>query len=263
MIIIKIGGGAEINLKGIVEDLTELKEKSIIVHGANALRDKLLKDLGLQKKVLTSISGYSSVFTDEKALDVLIMAYAGLRNKRFVELCQQNGLNAIGLSGIDGKMIQGKRNPGIKIEEDGKKMIVRDLSGKPQSINRELIELLLDHHYLPVLCVPILDELHTAINSENDDIINVLHKTIPATEIIQLIEAPGFLKDDQDPDSLILRMTKNELESWEAQVSGRIKRKLLALKKLFNNGVGKVIISDGRTEHPLRDALNGKGTIIQ
>lgn len=263
MIIVKIGGGAEINLKGIIEDLADLKEKSIIVHGANALRDKLLSDLGLEKKVLTSISGYSSVFTDEKALDILIMAYAGLRNKRIVELCQQNGINAIGLSGIDGKMVQGRRNLGIKIEQDGKKKIVRDLSGKPRIINRELIELLLHHNYTPVLCVPILDELNSAINSENDDIINVLQHTVHATRIIQLIEAPGFLKDHQDHNSLILKMAQNELESWEAKVSGRIKRKLLALKKLFENGVGTVIISDGRVEHPLRDALNGKGTIIQ
>jgi acetylglutamate/LysW-gamma-L-alpha-aminoadipate kinase len=58
-------------------------------------------------------------------------------------------------------------------------------------------------------------------------------------------------------------MTQYELESWETQVSGRIKRKLLALRKLFENGAGTVIISDGRVEHPLRDALNGKGTIIQ
>ncbi len=100
MIIIKIGGGNSLNIPGIIADLAELKEQAIIVHGANAIRDKLLADLGIEKKVLTSVSGYSSVYTDQQALDVLIMAYAGLRNKRIVELCQQHGINAIGLSGV-------------------------------------------------------------------------------------------------------------------------------------------------------------------
>jgi acetylglutamate/LysW-gamma-L-alpha-aminoadipate kinase len=263
MIIIKIGGGAEINIKGVISDLAELKDKCIIVHGANALRDKLLSDLKIDKKVLTSLSGYSSVYTDETALDVLMMAYSGLKNKRIVELCQQMGINAIGLSGIDGKMIQGKRNRGIKIEENGKKKIIRDLSGKPQNVNKELIELLLNHHYVPVLCVPIIDELNFAINSENDDIINVLQNTVHADTIIQLIEAPGFLENPQDSTSLIKKITQNELKIWEQQVSGRIKRKLFALGTLLKSGASTVIISDGRVEHPLNDALHGKGTIIQ
>ena len=121
-----------------------------------------------------------------------MMAYAGIRNKRIVELCQQNGINAVGLSGIDGKMIQGKRNKGIRIKEKGKLKIVRDFSGKPNQINMELMELLLKNNYVPVLCVPIIDENGFAINSENDDIVNILQKEVHANKIIQLIEATGF-----------------------------------------------------------------------
>ena len=57
------------------------------------------------------------MFSDEKAVDILIMAYAGLRNKRIVELCQQQGINAVGLSGVDGKVVQGLRNSGIRVKE--------------------------------------------------------------------------------------------------------------------------------------------------
>ena len=113
MIIVKVGGGEALNIEGVIKDLSQLEEDFIIVHGANALRDQMLIELGIEKKVVTSVSGYSSVFSDEKALDVMMMAYAGVKNKRMVEMCQQNGINAIGLSGLDGKMIQGKRNNGI------------------------------------------------------------------------------------------------------------------------------------------------------
>ena len=263
MYIIKIGGGADINIPGIIADLADLQEKFIIVHGANALRDKLMQDLGLTKKTLTSASGYTSVFSDETALDVMMMAYAGLRNKRVVELCQQYNINAVGLSGLDGRVIQGRRNKGIRVREGGKLRIVRDFSGKPQNINKDLLDLLLEQGYTPVLSVPIIDENGFAINSENDDIVNVIQNSLSADKIIQLIEAPGFLDDKDDPESLIKTITRVELARREEQVEGRMKRKMLALRKLFESGAGTVIISDGRTEHPVRDALQGSGTTIQ
>ena len=261
MIIVKIGGGAAINLKNIVADLTELAEPFVIVHGANALRDQLAQDLNKPKKVVTSVSGYDSVFSDETALDIMMMAYAGLRNKRLVELCQQHGINAVGLSGLDGKMIQGQRNKGIRIKEGGKLKIVRDFSGKPRSINIDLLKLLLDNGYTPVLSVPIIDENNTAINSENDDIVNVIQESLKADKIIQLIEAPGFLEDKNDPNSLLAKMSKKEIKRREEQV--RMKRKMLALSNLFETGANTVIICDGRTEHPVKDGLAGKGTLIQ
>ena len=91
MIIVKIGGGKKINIEGIIADLAGVDEPFVIVHGANALRDKLAEDLGQPKQVLTSVKGYTSVYSDEKLLDVMMMAYAGLRNKRIVELCQRHG----------------------------------------------------------------------------------------------------------------------------------------------------------------------------
>lgn len=262
MIIVKIGGGEEINHQAIINDLATLTEPFIIVHGANALRDEIAENLGKPKKVITSASGYSSVFTDEDSLDIMMMAYAGLRNKRMVEMCQKAGINAIGLSGIDGKVVQGKRNNGIRVKENGKLKIVRDFSGKPKSINIELLNLLLDNGYIPVLSVPIIDENNFAINSENDDIVSVLNDSMDADKIIQLIEAPGFLDDATDLNSVVKNISQDELERREAQVEGRMKRKILALRKLFKGGKGTVYISDGRTETPITDALNGKGTII-
>jgi acetylglutamate/LysW-gamma-L-alpha-aminoadipate kinase len=169
----------------------------------------------------------------------------------------------MGLSGIDGKVVKGKRNRGIKILENGKRKIVRDYSGKPQSINTELITVLLKNGYTPVLTVPIIDENNFAINSENDDILNILQKSIQADKIIQLIEAPGLLENPENQDSLVSQLTCNKLESWEQRVEGRMKRKLYALRKLFESGTKAVFIGDGRIENPISNVLQGKGTIIQ
>ncbi|HOP46582.1 MAG TPA: [LysW]-aminoadipate kinase [Desulfobacteraceae bacterium] len=262
MIIVKIGGGSSLNLSGIIEDLSGIQDRFIIIHGANALRDELAEALGQPKQVLTSVKGYDSVYSDEKLIDVMMMAYSGLRNKRIVEMCQQHGINAVGLSGIDGKVIRGKRNSGIRVIQDGKKKIIRDFSGKPEKVNTSFLRLLLDNGYTPVLTVPIIDENNIAINTENDDVVRVLQDSIQADTVISLIEASGFLLDKDDESSLIKKISPLELEEREQQVDGRMKRKMLSFVKLFEHGATKVIISDGRTEHPVIDALAGKGTVI-
>ena len=263
MIIIKIGGGREMNLPGVVQDLATLSERFIIVHGANAVRDEIAAKMGFPTRSVTSVSGYSSVLSDEKAIDAIMMGYAGIQNKRLVELCQQRGINAVGLSGIDGRLVQGARNKGIRVRQNEKTLMMRDFSGKPKQINRDLIALLLDHGYVPVICIPIIDENNCAINSENDDIVAVLQESLHADTVVQLIEAPGFMDDINDDRSLVPAISKAELDAREAQVEGRMKRKMLALKKLMENGAARVIISDGRVEHSVQDALSGKGTIIQ
>ncbi len=263
MLIVKIGGGKNINVSAIISDLRNISEPFIIVHGANARRDKLLNELGIEKKIIQSVSGYSSVFSDEQTIDVMMMAYAGLVNKRIVEMCQQNGINAIGLSGLDGQVIQGKRNVGMRVRENGKIKILRDFSGKPKTINKNLLNLLLENGYTPVLCVPIIDENGFAINSENDDIVSLLTNELKADKVIQLIEAKGYLEDANNPDSVVQKISFLELEKREAEVEGRMKRKILALRKLFDVAKPTVYISDGRTEAPITDALQEKGTVIK
>ena len=262
MILVKIGGGESINLEGVIADLAKQEQPFIIVHGANVLRDQLAEKLCMEKTILTSVSGYSSVFSDQDAIDVIMMSYAGLRNKRIVELCQQSNINAVGLTGLDGRLVQGERNKGIRVRENGKTLIKRDFSGKPRSINTNLLQLLLDNGYCPVLTIPIVDEKGFAINSENDDIVVQLASALIIDTVIQLIEAPGFLDNPEDESSLVERMSLTELNTREAQVEGRIKRKLLALTRLCAGGKTRVIITDGRSEHPVEDALNGKGTHI-
>ncbi len=183
----------------------DLEQPFIIVHGANVLRDQLAERLGMEKTVLTSVSGYSSVFSDQAALDVIMMSYSGLRNKQIVELCQRNGINAVGLTGLDGRLVQGERNKGIRVRENGKTLIKRDLSGKPRQINTALLTLLLDNGYCPVLTIPIVDENGFAINSENDDIVAQLAQALDIDSVVQLIEAPGFLDDPTDESSLVAK----------------------------------------------------------
>lgn len=262
MLLLKIGGGESINLAGIASDLAGFEGTVCIVHGANALRDELARRLEVGKQVLTSVSGYTSVYTDEQLMDVMLMAYSGLRNKRLVELLQRNGVNAVGLTGLDGALVRGMRNKGIRVRQGGKTLIKRDLSGKPVTVNRKLLRLLLHGGFTPVVTVPVIDENNFAINTENDDVVAVLNEVLNADVVVQLIEAPGILEDRNNPRSLIHSMTPGELAELEKRVNGRMKRKLLALRRLTDGSATQVVVADGRREHPLGDALAGRGTVI-
>jgi len=262
MIIVKIGGGAAINLEGVAADLAELDEPFVAVHGANALRDRLAEALGRPVKRLESLSGFQSVYSDEGAIELMMMAYSGLANKRLVAALQRFGVNAVGLTGIDGGLIRGRRNRGVRVRRDGKKLLVRDFSGKPETVNVALLRLLLNQGCAPVLTVPILDEQGVAINTENDEIVALLRDELEAHTVIQLIEAPGLLANSDDPRSLVPRLAPSELAAWESRTAGRMKRKIMALAKLYRGGAPRTLISDGRTSRPIAAALAGAGTVI-
>lgn len=262
MILIKIGGGENINLEGIAGDVAELEDRIIIVHGANSLRDELAERLGVEIRILNSVSGHTSVYSDQELIDLMLMAYSGLRNKRLVELLHQHGVNAIGLTGLDGALVRGMRNKGIRVREGGKTLIKRDLSGKPVALNRKLLGWLLENGYTPVITFPVIDERNVAINSENDDIVTLLGHALHPDWVIQLIEARGFLEDPDDPDSVVSVIPPHQLPRWERQVRGRMKRKMHAIRQLVQLGCAKVLIADGRTEKPISDAMAGKGTVI-
>jgi acetylglutamate/LysW-gamma-L-alpha-aminoadipate kinase len=270
MLIIKIGGGKEINLKDILQDLKNLKERFIVVHGANYLRNWLARKLNQSVETLTSLKGYTSVRTDKKAIDLFLMAYAGLKNKRIVELAQKEGINAVGLTGLDGGLIKGERNKKILAKIDNKiKVIKDDYSGKPKEINLDFLEILLKQNLIPFICPPILSYENEALNTENDSIVSLLAKEINQNsnlekidKIINLSDVPGLLKDPKDETSLIEKLNLSDLESSQEYAKKRMKRKLLSLKEVFDFGVKQVFIGDGRIEKPIQRALKGQGTII-
>jgi acetylglutamate/LysW-gamma-L-alpha-aminoadipate kinase len=261
VLLVKIGGGESLNLDGIAGDIAALPGPVVVVHGANGMRDRLATSLGIQKRVMTSVSGYDSVYSDDSAIDLLMLAYAGLANTRLVEHLQRHGRNAIGLTGLDGRLITAARNNGVRVREGDRTLLVRDRSGKPATVNASLLGLLLTHGYTPVITMPLIDESGAAVNAENDDVVVVLQRELRAERVIQLIEAAGILADPLDPASVVTRLSIDDLDRMEAQATGRFKRKLYALKKLAP--VTRVIhVADGRSLHPLAEALAGSGTTI-
>jgi [amino group carrier protein]-L-2-aminoadipate/L-glutamate 6-kinase len=265
MIIIKVGGGQNINWDYLAQDLVKLskKEKIILIHGASQKRDQIARQLNHPSQVVTSPSGITSVYTDQEAIDIFLMVYAGLANKTITAKLQQYGLNALGLSGVDGALWQAKAKKNLYAQIDGKTKLLRNnLTGRVEKVNTKLLRLLLKNHYLPVLCPPAISFDGEIVNTDNDWATAVMAGQLSVKKIVVLFEAPGLLKDINDPKSLVKCIDKDQLSKHLTFAQGRMKKKVLGAQKAVNLGVETIYWGDARIKNPISKALSGQGTII-
>jgi acetylglutamate/LysW-gamma-L-alpha-aminoadipate kinase len=266
MIVVKVGGGKGIGLDTVCQDVSTLVrggECLILVHGASHETNLLSEALGKPPRFVTSISGVESRYTDRDTLEIFTMAYVGKMNKLYVERLQQLGVNAVGLCGVDGRSMEGERKAVIKIQEHGKRKVLRDdYTGRVERINTALLTLLLEHGYTPVLCPPAISYDSEIINVDGDRMAAVLATALRADTLIILSNVPGLLRDVEKPDSLITHIDKVRLHSYMEVAQGRMKKKVMGATEALEQGVGRVILGDARLDHPIQQALQGRGTVI-
>lgn len=267
MIVVKIGGGREIRHREILADLKTLRdagETFVVVHGANYEMGVISERLGHPPRFLTSESGHESRYTDPATMDIFKMVYCGKVNKTLVALAHELGLNAIGLSGLDGGLLRAERKQALRVVEDGRRRVVRDdLSGKITQVEAGLLRLLLDAGYLLLLCPPALSEDHRAVNVDGDRAAAMIAGALGAEQLVILSNVPGLLRDVNDRASLVERIPRAQLERFEPLALGRMKKKLLGAAEALERGVRRVVLGDARVERPLSDALAGRGTMIE
>jgi acetylglutamate/LysW-gamma-L-alpha-aminoadipate kinase len=266
MLLIKAGGGKDLNWEGIAQDIAShlRNQQAVLVHGANAVRAEIADALGIQVRSVVSPTGVSSVFTDQAALDVFLMAYPGLANSRITALLRRKGVNAVGLSGVDGGLWRAKAKTDILVREGTKTKLLRgNLTGRVEEINADLIRLLLENGYFPVVCPPALSHEGEIVNTDNDWAAAVMAEALNVKTMVSLFEAPGLLKDPEDESSLIPSVSGERLEDYRVYAQGRMTKKLLGAGRAFKGGVETIYWGDGRVKSPLVAALAGKGTVIR
>lgn len=266
MLVVKAGGGRDINWDGLAADLAgeQTRSKVVLIHGANAVRNDLAARLNVPVRRVVSPSGISSVFTDKDALDVFLMAYPGLASTEIVARLRRRGLNAIGLSGVDGGLWRAKAKREIPVRDGDKTKLLRgNLTGRVEAVDGRFLEVLLRAGYLPVLCAPALDEEGNIVNVDNDLAAAATAIALRAGTMVFLFEAPGFLADPNDLESRVPEMAAADIGTSLSRAAGGMGKKLTAVSRALAGGVQTVYFGDGRVEHPLRDALAGRGTVIK
>ena len=265
--VVKLGGTEGVDFSAISKDaaaLLQQGQKLVLVHGGSAEANALGEALGAPPRFITSPSGYTSRYTDRKTLEIFVMAVNGKVNTLLVEQLQMLGVNALGLSGLDGKLMQATRKDSIQSVENGKRIIVRDdYTGKIEQVNAGLLQTLLEAGYLPVIAPVAVSQKGEALNVDADRAAAMVAAALQVETLLLLTAVPGLMKNFPDESTVIKQLPQNQLPVALEAAQGRMKKKVLGAEEALKGGVKRVIIADGRIDYPISSALGGKGTVIE
>lgn len=258
IIVVKYGGNAmiseELKLQ-VMEDLVLLwliGVKPVLVHGGGPEISDMLKKVGKKSEFVDGLR-----VTDKETAEIVQMVLAGKINKQLVNLLGEFGGNAVGISGIDGHLIEAK----VKDERLG-------FVGEITNVNVQPILDLIEKEYIPVVSTVGCDKEGNVYNINADTAASYIAGAMKAERLITMTDIPGILRDVNDPDSIIKKVTTEEARQLFADgiISGGMIPKVECCIEAIEKGVRRVTILDGRVPHALLLELltdEGAGTLVK
>ena len=257
IVVVKYGGNAMINeqlKQQVMEDIALLwliGVKVVLVHGGGPEISETMSKLGKKAEFVNGLR-----VTDRETVDIVQMVLAGKVNKTLVNLIQMKGGNAVGLSGIDGGIIQAEiKDPAL------------GYVGKITKIRTQPIEDLLEKHYIPVISTVAGDRQGNVYNINGDTAAAFIAGALGAERLIMMTDIAGILMDKDDPSTLIPHITVEEAKKLydSGVISGGMIPKVDCCIEALEHGVNNVVIMDGRVPHSILMELltdEGAGTMV-
>ena len=257
IVVIKYGGNAMINeqlKQQVMEDIVLLwliGVKVVLVHGGGPEINDLMDRLGKKPEFVEGLR-----VTDKETVDIVQMVLAGKVNKTLVNLLEMKGGKAMGISGMDGYLIEAE----IKDERLG-------YVGKITNVNIEPITDLLEKGYIPVVSTIGCDKEGNAYNINGDTAAAFIAGAMGAKRLIMMTDIDGILRDRHDPSTLIPEVTISDIKKLceEGVISGGMIPKVDCCVEAIHKGVKNVIIMDGRVPHSILMEIltnEGAGTMV-
>lgn len=257
IIVVKYGGNAMVNpqlKEQVMEDIALLwliGVKVVLVHGGGPEISQTMEKLGKESVFVDGLR-----VTDKETVDIVQMVLAGKINKTLVNLLQMKGGHAVGLSGIDGGIIEAK----MKDEKLG-------FVGEITKIRTQPICDLLEKNYIPVISTVASDRQGNTYNINGDTAAAYIAGALGAERLIMMTDIAGILTDKDDPATLIPHVTVREAEGLKKSgvISGGMIPKVECCVEALEHGVENVIIMDGRIPHSILMELltdEGAGTMV-
>ena len=259
-LVVKIGGSVlSEGLEGLIGDLKGMKGV-VLVHGGGREVTEVARRMGKEQKYIVSPSGIRSRYTDLETLEIFVMVMAGKINKWIVSSLNSAGIDAVGLCGVDGRLMVAKRKKRLIAVEGGRRRFIDGgYTGKIVEVNPELIGSLLEMGYTPVVAPIAYGTEGEMLNVDGDRAAAYVAAGIKADCVVFLTDVDGVILDG----GLVRRLRLSELDGVMARVGFGMKNKVLASKEALSMGVKKAVISSGLVDRPLNRALEGRGTVIE
>ena len=254
IIVIKYGGSAMVDeelKKKVIEDVTLLKLvgfKPIIVHGGGKEISKWVGKMGMEPKFINGLR-----VTDKDTMEVAEMVL-GKVNKSLVQIVEELGVRAIGLSGKDGDL--------LKVEKKYSNGEDIGFVGDVKKVNADILYDLLEKDFLPIICPIGLDDEYNTYNINADDAACAIARAVKAEKLAFLTDIEGVYKNPEDPKTLISELTVSEAKKLisDGYIRGGMLPKLNNCIEAIENGVSRVHILDGRIPHcVLLEIFTNKG----
>ena len=263
MITIKIGGSVVDNLHPTtISDIKKVSEQEgvILVHGGGKEVTKVTEQLGKEPKSVVSPSGIKSRYTDKETAEIFTMVMSGKINKTIVQMLQKNGINAIGLSGLDGKIIQADRKKKLIImNEKGRKQVIDGgYTGKISSVNADLISTLLEKGYTPVISPIAISEESDFLNVDGDRAAANVAGNVKANKVLFITNVDGLMMDEK----LVQNLTQTEAKEIMPKIGFGMEKKILAATEALEMGVSEALIANGQKENPISSAINHENCTV-
>lgn len=239
--VVKAGGSAGVDRAAVADLVARIAEREpvVLVHGASAETDRLQALFGHPPETIVSPSGHQSRRTDRRTLEIFAMAALGIENFLYVELLQKRHVDAVGLSGLSGRLLVGTRKA-VRAVRDGKTVLLRDdMTGTIDRVNADLLREALAARRVPVVAPLALSTEGEALNVDGDRAAARIAAALGARELVILTNVPGLLRDVADPASVVAEAS---LDEAEALARGRMKKKVLAAREALSSGVADVWI---------------------
>ena len=263
-IVVKIGGSNGVATANIVCEIAQCVaggQRIVVLHGGSDLTNTLSERLGHPVRMITSPGGMVSRYTGRETLSIYAMAVAGQINTDLVAFLQKQGVNALGLAGVDGRLLLARRKSAIRsVTPDGRVQILRDdYTGQIEQVNDTLLRQLLDVGYTPVIAPLALSMDGERLNVDGDRAASAVAAALHADALVIMTNVPGLLANPEDQASVISTIPTDQLADYVQYAHGRMRKKLLGAQEALQNGIPRVCIGS----NSLLDVLDGAGTVIE
>ncbi len=256
-VVVKVGGsilGQGVSTT-ILDDIKRLsdKEKLVLVHGGGREVTQMAEKLGKKQTFVVSPEGIRSRYTDKETASIYTMVMAGILNKEMVAALQKVGVNAVGLSGVDGGLLRAERKKRLVVVENGRKRAIDGgYTGKITGVNSELLKMLVDSKFTPLVSPIAMSEEYEFLNVDGDRAAAYVAGALKAKAVLFLTDVPGILMNDR----LLRHLTVAQARELMPTIGHGMEKKVLACLEALEMGVGEALIASGLIENPISAALS-------